>query len=1022
MLSGSIFQPLHSPANAALGTLRPFLLSGVVAVWSASCVVYLQHLSAGGIAKWLARHPSLFLSFQMLLALPVLSGAPITVGSVLHGLGYFGPVELGTLQNDCSVAITGYVLFTFLAYVLLEFALKYSDSMLRAQGICRNMQGEPWMRRLLIFALTAVPTWSLCLAILLVLQNSMFAATSFLGYRTPMFYLIQSFSHIEGSLFRRAGASFILISFIGIVLVAAYYVPFMVTKLMLVWQSQRRRGNSMPPRFLALLPKCFQPLAVLTVAFMACVFLGVLVALVVELGQAFKAGEIELRGPLNSMIKPGPCIAMILSGTIWLMAIAYRCYRVNRWKRRWIFNLAVVFAFVPSTLYGSIVLPLLTGHSRFILVIATVSAWAGGLFVFFTYAEVFSRPYMELVNLRLSKRGFRRLPMAVMLSRLGGLLPAAVITAYLLWVEDGLQNTLGVDGTLSTLLYRGATGEWSRPLLAGVFVCMLIWVCGVLASVGLRKMFIGFARNRWGKASTVAVGMSGLLVLAAASFASAQSLQVDFGSRTLALGGKSKSLHFDSAVIDNESVVDIVVSSSLRSLVFEKLVVRTARPPQIRVVGANLQNFEIKKVEFKSETSRPLLLSFRQSSIGYLRIDGDLPPSNQGVESDSHRVEVEFDSDSHVDEALLRSIRLSSVALRLNRSPGSTGSPHRIELIGVQASKIDIRGPDSMSTTAFEMPGRDQLKPSAVISINASLVETSAAGIPEIELSQLVWLGGSITAAPVMPEKGVIVQFRNVDYEADELGEVNLESFETAEFRWTNGLVNGRVAVRARDLRGLELDHLKKASGGKEADIEVKADEFDSVGLSQLNLSALRIEGGSAGSDDWYFTVLKSIYVDDRISVPRSFLISAAEGEGGGRTVHIRNFMSTLQDFGVYSETDSPVGLDAVYHRNLAAIRSISAPAAVLLDWFTGLGVALRKPVVAWAIYTFAYVILFCILWGGRKPIRGLLVALGSPVFGFMISDDKKGLLMLVTLYRAVFVVQVSAVTIYLGQTVLSLP
>jgi hypothetical protein len=1021
---------LQPAANAVVGTLPVFALSGLAAMWCATSVLVLEHSEDRAVRGYRDRYGNLIRALKVLIAAPLLLGVPLTSGLIVKSLQHGSLVELKWLQNTGSLAGFGFLIFTILAYALLANVFDVRERYLRASRMIQNMSSEPWLRRAAVVAHCMMPAMTMTLAILIVLQNSMYAAPKYVSQPNAMTFLTETLSHLDAPIEYRGAVAVVLVGVVGSFLLLSYFVPLLLGRFGLWCLSRYRRGSRRAPNILRVAQDALSATCIPTVLAMVCFFsMVVLVAIVfvtrLATGVATNSIAVQVEPALESLAKPGPCAALAVGVTIWLLAILRRSRSLRVFDRRGLFGLSATVAFIPPTLYGSLLLPFMTGASRPFLVWGSTILWSAGILVFLSYGIIFERRYSALVNLRFSgRRRWGAFWRAVGVSRLGSLAPLVVITVYLLWVEEGLQLTLNVDGTFATLLYRGHSGEWSMSLILGVIVCLLGCFLVLSASIMLQPMIWRLADGNFvgGKrARTVA-----MLLLCAPVFSGAASavemgdMVIPAGVSTFEVGlpNEATELQYGEWRIENESLVYVDIPPGLKSLEIDRLSIGTTRPPQIRFRGSGLQMqfFEIGRVSFSQPTGRPLRLTFDNFRAVEFRIGGSAREEGWSL-GDRRWTELEFDSRSGVANALLRSLTLGRAQLGVATDANDPEAIGRIELIGIRASGVSVSG-------------RESIKPQIQISADARMWRDPDRSLPSLNLQGVVWRGGSIRLDPEGGAEKVIVDMADIDFNAgrEGAGHLNVAAFPAAEIRWSESEINGSVAVVGARVEELVLHHLKTGNQDFESNLLVAATTFSAVGLLQIDLDNLTIDSSREGGDSWHFRTLRAVHVQDRMAVPKSFLMSAVSHEGNPSSLDARSFMTTLQNVGVYTDNETPVGYDAVYHRNLEALKLLWLPAGVLVDWSTGFGVKLKKPVITWCAYTLAYLVVGSIVLrmrgthdggvlGGAKRIIAALV-------GWRWSDEDDAdrfLAAASTLYRFVFIVQVTAVTVYLGETVLSL-
>jgi hypothetical protein len=204
--------------------------------------------------------------------------------------------------------------------------------------------------------------------------------------------------------------------------------------------------------------------------------------------------------------------------------------------------------------------------------------------------------------------------------------------------------------------------------------------------------------------------------------------------------------------------------------------------------------------------------------------------------------------------------------------------------------------------------------------------------------------------------------------------------------------------------------------------------------LSRLTLKRLEVEGldlcGSSvrdsGSEDFE---LQDISVTGDVAVPSKF-IELLSPQGSSAIGRLR-FLKILQEHGRFCDSREIIGTYALYSRKKTEILSLHPFTGRVLDWMTGFGVEMMKPLITFLFLLFLYLLLRTLLlfWDNKlaspRAVRSILgeALLGGFFVPVIRRKHHARIQWSLNNLRVVFgwfvFIQVTLCSIYLSQTTL---
>lgn len=1054
---------LQPTLNYLRGALLPFSVSAVAMVLVATSLSGLDERLVTSEFPQQARFARVVHLFKLAHALPLLVAPAVAAGLLVYFAQDVAGLSLSVLQTPWTLAAIGFIQHVFIAYLLLEHVFLYSSRRIQLRRHMRNMPPKWRLRRAALWLQAMAPPLTFVFGVVILLQHAMLAAPMFLTTKNALVDA-RTFLEREGpTLAVRLLAAALIACAVAVGLVFMYWIGVSAGRLAVRLAAHPRFGQPTPCSLsvaASTSPKHRLWVVILSAVAQTLVSGAVLFMLGTLLWRDHR--ELTLAGGFAflraTLVSPGVIAALAASILVWLLSVWFRSRRPTLQQPERLMVTAAVIAFTPSSVLASMALPMLTVKTQTPLLWLLLGTWAAAIAVFMFFHVVAEAPHPELVNLRLLKAGPARFAAGVLLGSFGALPPSALVVLYVLWIEDGLQATLRpTDITVTNLLYRSTDGRWSAASLLGILLGFVFWGTALVVVRALTIRRIGIAH--WIlDASTARPRRIGFAVISLLLFlwalpslatnTAAAASDRRYGTRGHVITDilpAMETVRIREMIVDNDSAVELTVPAIVKTITIENLHFTSPKLPVIRFSGTReqiLEQLSIRRLQYDVASRRDAVLQLSGLFIDDLQITGTSCTAT-GPNASEPRISVEMIEDAAIRRASLTCVRASTVDLAIGTKPDEAALPASITMVEVELVSARIHGPSR--------PGEVTSRPSGTIEISATMVSAPERGTPQLTLESLDWRGGDILLRPAEGEDFVLVSLTRVDRTGPTRTFLHLDEFPRTELRWEYGQIDGDVEIEAATFDNLLLDHLRPGVGENVARLKIGANKYNAVALANVAVDQLEILAAPQIESLWTIKTVQGVSVDERISIPKAFLESVLRHKLS--PIQTRHFVTTLRDYGQYSDDDSLVGFDAVYQRKIIDLQGISPVAATLLDLFTGLGIRLRKPMVTWAVYTLAYLLISTLLiyrygqraagaagaaGGGNRAgsprptgdrLRALAVSCWKVVVSLLASSDftdvanlnvRTGLIACRNLYRLCFLLQLAVISIFLGQTALN--
>jgi hypothetical protein len=1034
---------LEPTLNIFRGALVPFSVSAIVIAFVASRLTSLDERLITSGSPDHARLERFAFLIKLAHALPLLIAPAVSAGLLVYFLQDVARVPLSILQTPWTLALLGFIQHVFIAYLLLEHVFRLSTRRLRVRLHLGNLPPEWRMRRAALSFQALAPPLIFIFGLMILLQHAMLAAPTFLTTKNSLIDARTFFERQGPPLIIRLLSALIIAAAVAAVLALMYLVGVALGRLALTITAHPwfAGPTSLTSRFAS------QPQPnLVTIILSATIQMAVSAAVLYMLGDRLwrDRDQIVFADALHflrqTLVSPGVRAAFIAVGIVWLLSVWYRSARPVVKHPERLMVISAIIAFTPSSVLASMSLPMLTAKSQGPLLWCLLVSWAAAIAGFMFFHVAAEQPHPELINLRLLRSPYTRFCAGVLLGSFGSLAPSALVVLYILWIEDGLQATIRPqDVTVTSLLYRSTDGRWSATSLLGIVLGFIFWAAALIVTRWLtnrrHRVATWLIDGEVALPRRIGLAVVSLSLVVALPCLGATTSSASIPLRYTARGHvisdtlpSSETLRISEMVVDNDSTVELTVPASVRIITIEKLRYTSAKLPVIRFAGVKdqfLEQLSIRAIQYDSTSREEAVLQLSGLFIDELQITGTVCNGSAGPSTTEPRISVEMSEGASVRRANLTCLRASSIDVAVTPNPREPDLPASVAIVQVSLVSARIHG--------VAAPAEAQRKPGGTIEVNATMIAAPARGAPQLTIESFEWRGGIITLEPAPEEQFVVVNLSRVDRAGSTNTHLRLSKFPRSELRWEYGQLDGDTTIEAHAFQNLVLDHLSPGAGMNVSRLKVSADSYGGVALANVEVDQLEILAAPKVQSEWTIKTVQGVSVDEKIAIPRDFLESLLKQKLS--PLQTRHFVTTLRDYGQYSDDNyALVGLDAVYRRKIIDLNDISPLAASVLDAFTGLGIRLGKPVITWLLYTLVYLVgsMVLIRRHAVKLPAGRLKAWGASLWrvvvamlahgNFAFVPNRKvrtGLIISRNVYRFLFVLQLTVLSIYLGQTAL---
>lgn len=1034
---------LEPTLNIFSGALFPFCISSMlIALVAASLSRLDEHLTTAASDR--SRFASVVYLIKLVHALPLIVAPAVSAGLLVYFLQDFMGLPLSLLQTPWALAFIGFIQHVFIAYLLLEHVFGLSYRRIQAHRHLANLPREWRLRRAALVLYAVAPPLVFVFGLSILLQHAMLAAPTFLTAKDVIVDARIFFERQGPALGVRVVAAICLLFAMALGLILTYLLGTAVSRLFITLSARLRLPRALrSPRVAP--PALRAPLVIVTIS--ALVETAVAAAVVFMLVDRLWRERQQLVfdeavGLLKAtLLSSGVLAAMTATTIVWVMSVWYRSSKPALYHPHRLMMASAIIAFTPSSVFASIALPVLTVETQAPLLWCLLGIWSASIAAFMFFHTIAESAHPELVNLRLIKASPARFAAGVLLGDFGSLAPSALVVIYILWIEDGIQATIRPqDVTVTSLLYRSPDGRWSPTSLLGIALGFLFWTAALIVVRVLTKhratmanwiIDSGIPMTRRIVFVVVAILLVCAIPCAAQdTAASTQSISLRYTARGKVINEQlpaaSDTLRVSDMIVDNDMSVELAVPVNVRIITIERLHYTSAKLPLLRFTGKQdqiLEQLSIRSIQYDAMSREEAVLQLSGLFVDDLQVSGGSCNGSGPPNVNEPRLSIEMSENSTVRRAFLTCLYASSIELAVATRRSDPNLAAAITIVQVNLVSAHVRG--------VTLPGEAQQRPGGTIEINATMLSTPARGTPQVTIESFDWRGGLIALDPAHDEQFVVLNLLRLDRTGPTSTHIGLSKFPRAELRWEYGQLDGDTAVEAGTFQNLVLDHLRRGSGMNLSKLTVSANSYGGVALANVDVDQFEIKASSKGHSEWAIKTVQGVSVDEKIAIPRAFLESVLRQKLS--RLQARHFVTTVRDYGQYSDDNALVGLDAVYRRKILDLEDISPAAAKVLDTFTGLGIRLSKPVLTWIIYTLAYITLSTIMVRRKASDlpTGLLPAWGKSFGSVLLSmfadaefnvesaSARTALVIGRNAYRFCFVLQLTILSIYLGQTAL---
>lgn len=927
-----------------------------------------------------------------------------------------------------ALGFFGYLFHTFVAYLLLKRVLNWENTLetLRLLGV--NLQNFDLPTRLAIHFLLLAPPLSSLFVVLVVFQESMLSAPFFLTKHTALYLMVRDNPNLMHS------APVLLIGSVAILVVlsVSYAVPKRlgaVLAMLAIHNRMRRFSNRIGQGHSnrGLWPWTLKLVASLS-AFvnLACIVIVVLRVLVrVGLRNFSALWTVSWRGAAASL-SDSAMICGIFAASITLCLFFY------------IGAMLLAERGISCAALNSVPLipPAITGTIGLLFVFNRTSQESIGYLLLVFYGTLLTlfllrdpklrRQYVLIGNIRSSRTSML---WPLLASPLGGTLVPIVFAIYFLWIEDSIQvNILNDSHSITNhILGMKASAPPASDYLI-ILLSFLAWLVLALLAVTVNRGRFAWVEyilqhNRRSAARVISVFLLFVTVVLD-SRASVQNTD-SHGSRNKDCNYQEKILHGDipwrvsqsgcpavnvgKLIIEGPTIPHVLLPSAIRLKITE--IVFTQRNSGLEFEGdagsaaAEVQIGSITTPDSGTETPE---IQFANIKLQTLVVDGD-DSSDETLRPTHHqRISLVMQDSAAASHIELSDFYGKTIDLRLLRT--SQVNPARVYMHGINTMELHIHGDLTGKAHEGNVP--------AAVSINAELERPASTEAARVLMDGLSLQKGYVMIAPssdgtTSPPCRVSIQLNNLDLSAD-TSPISFQSDKCqADISLQSIRVKGKVDLQARTIRHLILSDIAPGSPG-DSQIEIKGGGFQEMRFNQISIRELSISSDDNLSASLLTLRARDVDVEGTLSVPKDFV--QFMGRADMNPIYRNRLFRLLQERGVYTESGKPVDLDALYLRKRGDLESISRLTAWIVDWLTGFGIKLYRPLCSFLLILAVQFSLR--LWFYRtEPLWKS--RLKQTARGRFDGTDPKGLHFSSSLFDLTYFVQVTMLSIYLSQTTL---
>ncbi|NUM53527.1 MAG: hypothetical protein HUU46_07780 [Candidatus Hydrogenedentes bacterium] len=656
-----------------------------------------------------------------------------------------------------------------------------------------------------------------------------------------------------------------------------------------------------------------------------------------------------------------------------ILAATIRSARNIRRKKYPIY-IITLFALTPPGVYASLFLPFLNSGTKTILLMFSIGVLSLSTFLFLGYNTIFVRRHQALLNARLLRLSPGPYFSVFLKSELMSLFPMAIVVAYIIWSEEGLQK--GFDAnykSLSSFMYTHDT-TWPTSTFVGLVLSAIVWLFLFWAIRKIVLMRTQQLRVRWPISAFVGWGrlrsLLRLLVLMSATaffavtlscnaFAAATSSTLIATTADIGTVSAAKDISFSEGTRSinltpegSNAAYRIVLNSKMSS----RLTLKKSSPVlaltaiDLNVSGSaelvlaadspmSIGLLKIGSVKLAYDVPTQLTLSIENLAIDELEIDGA---------SAKVRVQLLFGGAASVHRFSARDVQFGEACINLRQLPGQGDCD--IAIMGAKAERLDVDGNSANPVPPVRVQIRDFCLESPIPTRGAPSIEFHNLDMRQLELD--VTVPAQSGALAVCSVRDCVISGRS---------SIKFPSNMNADLRLENLALTDRLHVSAERL-AISVSTTTSNGSLARGEIELEAAAFDrlflhNIGLYNLSL-AERVPNGI--TSQWEFNELQGVEIANRINVPATlvFKIVQLSKQDPNRT---RDFLQLLGGKGYMNPSGEPLRNEISYELKKNELNARSPILGFIMDWFTGFGVNYRKPLGLMVAYTAIYLVVNCV-------------------------------------------------------------
>lgn len=955
--------------------------------------------------------------------------APVLFANVLTTYVESRPHWISWSQSNQFLAFCGFVFHSFLAYLVLGQVFMWAHKVNHARRLTFNNSRKFVVSA--IYALELGPPLVFTFAMVFVFQESMISVPLFTRTQTVL-SLAQSIMQNSSSLLYSWIVAVSLIFATAIFLILSYKVPKLAAQWTLVLLARRAHTDSsvQKPGLVRATIKGSTLVASLIICISVVVHVSAFVVVIMRLSTLSKGAKLSETGPAWESLATPALKSGAIVFVVWLVVTLLLTKRASPPAFRPLRSLALA----PPALIGTMGLLLVIGPiSQIVVAYALLFAYAYLLLRFLISDVELAADRVLLHNARVLKFQSSRRFIVVLLSAVGGVMVQALFAFYFLWIEDGVQVTVLTGGSNLANLVRGLRQDKLIPATYyGVMAMFLAWLIVTTGVFLMTRYRYGFLVNRLRKLlPTTVLVLAAVLALTtnimAQSTAKKSSAAVTspcvYKAIVIPARGEYNIIkagcgiiRFDEVTLDG-TVGSLNINAPQTAIEIGKLsLLRPGATLYINgTIGQPILELSIRSIALPILAPiDPPQIEFRNAEIGRLTVNG-----------------LNLDT---ANTALSPSRPMANLVI------GDSSSAEIVEVHGLISPELIVR---------LAGKGKDSIHFESVQTASLKVVALSnqASGA---NIEGMVRLEGRAGQQPSIVLENLRARNIRMVIEGDSggdisLGNIQMEPQANAAFQLeiSKGIVNvhvedvtlgGRLQFQASASEALyNVTMYGLAASGRilksPVNVIIRVRNLSRLTLKRLEVEGLDLCGSSvrdSGSEDFE---LQDISVTGEVAVPSKF-IELLSPQGSSAIGRLR-FLKILQEHGRFCDSREIIGTYALYSRKKTEMLSLHPFTGRVLDWMTGFGVEMMKPLITFLFLLFLYLLLRTLLlfWDNKlaspRAVRSILgeALLGGffvPVIRRKHHARIQGSLDNLRVVFGWFVfIQVTLCSIYLSQTTL---